>query len=201
MSDDRLFACLPVEGRYPMRLSAPQRQQQVFLLTIRRGWLALALGFGLLLAGCGQVTHAGNTSLTATQDATQSQSTGGGATANGCPSKQIPVDSGVFHPAVTATYTLDQGAAQPVTLTQGQGLEIYLDPTVQWSLTLTDPAHALDGLTPAGWYDASLGACAWRFTASTAGTAHLAFKGPILCPPNIRCTAVLEQAAFDVTVR
>ena len=184
---------------------APQKQQQVLLLTIRRGWLALALGFGILLAGCGQVTHAGSTSLTATpsatQSATKSPSARNSATANGCPSKQLPVDGGIFRPDVTITSSQDLGAAQSFALTQGQRLEIHLESTVQWSLTTTDPAHVLDSMTPAGWYDASLNACVWRFTAIGAGTDHLAFRGPVLCPPNIRCTAVLEQVAFDVTVR
>lgn len=201
MSDNGLFAGALGEGSYPMCFRAPQRLQQVLLLTIRRGWLALALGFGLLLAGCGQVTHAGSTSLTATQSAIQSPSAGNGATANGCPSKQLPADGGIFRPDVTITSSQDLGATQSFALTQGQRLEIHLDPTTQWNLTTTDPAHVLDSMTPAGWYDASLNACVWRFTAVGAGTDHLAFRGPVLCPPNIRCTAVLEQVAFDVTVR
>jgi hypothetical protein len=184
-----------------MRPSDPHGRQRERLLTTRRGWLALALGFGLLFAGCGQVTRVGSASLTATPSATQSQSTGNSATANGCPSKQIPVDRGVFRPDVTVTYSQDLGAAQPVALTHGQSLEIHLDPTVQWSPTITDPDRVLAGLTPAGWYDASPNACVWRFAAVSAGAAHLAFGGLVLCSPNIRCKAVLEQAEFDVTVR
>jgi hypothetical protein len=121
------------------------------------------------------------------------------ASAKGCPSKQIPVDGGAFHPAVSTTYTLDQGAAQPVTIAQGQGLEIHLIPTVHWSLTISDPNHTLDGLAPAGWYDASLDACVWRFATSGAGVARLTFKGTILCQPNLHCKAALEEAAFEVT--
>ena len=154
----------------------------------------------MLFAGCVQVTRSGNAGQTQTQSAIPSPSTGDGVVVNGCPSKQLPVDRGVFHPDVTVTYSLDQGVAQPVALTHGQVLEIHLNPDVQWDLTITDTDHALQGSTPAGWYDTSANACAWRFAANTAGAAHLAFKGPVLCPPNIHCTAVLEQAAFDVTV-
>lgn len=153
-----------------------------------------------LLAGCAQVTRSGNAGQTQTQSPTPSPSTRDSMVMNGCPSKLLPADRGVFHPDVTVTYSLDQGAAQPVALTHGQVLEIHLIPNVQWGLTITDTDHALQGSTPAGWYDTSANACAWRFAANTAGAAHLAFKGPVLCPPNIHCTAVLEQAAFDVTV-
>jgi hypothetical protein len=178
-----------------------RRSQQVASLPLMFSVMSVLLLALALLAGCGQVTHAGGTSQSATSSATQSQSTGNSAAANGCPSKQLPVDGGVFRPDVTTTYNQDMGAAQPIALTHGQRLEIHLDPTVQWSLTITDPAHVVDGLTPAGWYDASLNACVWRFAVVGAGGAHLVFGGPIMCRPNIHCTAVLERVAFDVTAR
>jgi hypothetical protein len=159
----------------------------------------------LLLAGCGHVTRLGSARPQATQSVmpsvTQSPSVGNGATANGCPTKQLPVTGGVFHPDVIVTSSQDLGAAQSVSLTRGQRLEIRLDPTTQWSLTSADPAHVLQGSATEGWFDASLSACMWRFTAINAGVAHLTFHGVILCRPNIRCTAVFDEAAFVVTVR
>jgi hypothetical protein len=155
-----------------------------------------------LLAGCGQITQPGSdhpaTNTTATQMPTSVPTT---AVANGCPSRQAPADAGAFHPDLTVAYSLDQGAAQPVTLTHGQHLEIRLSPLNQWSLTITDPTHILASTSSEGWYDPSANACMWRFTAIGSGGAHLAFKGLVLCPPNIRCTAALDLAAFDVTAR
>jgi hypothetical protein len=179
----------------------PCRHYLIFPLIARRGWLTL--GLGLLLASCGQVTYSGSANFTTTRAATpaptQSQSTGGSATAYGCPSRQLPVDGGVFHPDVIVVYTLDQGAAQLVTLTHGQHLEIRLGPANQWSLTITDPSHILASTSSEGWYDLSANACVWRFTATSAGEAHLAFKGLFLCPPKVHCKAALDLAAFDVT--
>jgi hypothetical protein len=190
-----------------MRLSSPARQLQNYRFKPREA--LLALGVVLLLGGCGQVTHAGSASLTATQAATpattpattQAQSTGNSTLANGCPSKQIPVDSGLFRPDVTVTYSQDQGVAQPVALTHGQRLEIQLSPNVQWSLTVADPNRVLEGMTPEGWYDASVNACLWRFAAISAGSVYLSFRGSILCLSNLHCTAVSEQAAFEVTIQ
>ena len=174
--------------------------------TSKPRWMVLlhascALVAGLLLVSCGQVSRAELASPTTPATAPAAQSTRGNVVAVGCPVQRAPSDANSFHPDVTITSSQDLGAAQPVALTQGQRLEIHLESTVQWSLTTTGPAHVLDSMTPAGWYDASLNACVWRFTAVGAGTDHLAFRGPVLCPPNIRCTAVLEQVAFDVTVR
>jgi hypothetical protein len=120
---------------------------------------------------------------------------------NGCLSQQIPSDVGVFHPDVIVTYAQDQGAPQSVALAPGQRVEIHLAPGAKWSLIITDPTHILASTSSEGWYDPSSNACIWRFTAISAGDAHLAFKGPVLCPSNIRCTAALELATFDVTTR
>jgi hypothetical protein len=188
-----------------MRLDTPQKLQQVLWLTPRRGGLALALGFSLLLAGCGQITRLGSASppamQSATQSATQSPSAGNGATANGCPTKQLPAPGGVFHPDVIVTSSEDLGAMQPIALTQGQRLEIRLDPTIQWSLTNADPAHVLQSSAPEGWYDATSNACVWRFVAVSAGSAQLTFGGLVLCrPANVHCVAATERATFAVTV-
>jgi hypothetical protein len=99
------------------------------------------------------------------------------------------------------SYRLDQGAAQPVGLSSGQRLEIHLSPTSHWTLALSDPNHVLASAPPEGWYDPTTSACVWRFVASGAGVAQLAFKGLVLCPPNVHCKAALEQAAFAVAVR
>jgi hypothetical protein len=170
----------------------------------------IALLASLLLIGCGQITQTESGSQSGSQSATQSATQAASQTAtttstdhntatNGCPSKQIPVDGGNFRPAVTATYTLDQGAVQPISVARGQGLEIHLAPTAQWSLTLSDADHTLESLAPEGWYDAPLDACVWRFAASNAGVARLDFRGLVLCQPNLHCKAALEAAAFAVT--
>jgi hypothetical protein len=165
----------------------------------------VALSVAFLLAGCGQVTQSRMVDQTSTQTsrpvATHSPAIGNEASATGCPSKQIPVDGGAFHADVTVTYTLDQGAAQSITLTRGQGLEIRLSAANQWSLTITDPTHILASTPAEGWYDPPANACVWRFIAINSGHAHLTFKGLVLCPSNIRCIAALELAAFDVTAR
>jgi hypothetical protein len=159
----------------------------------------------LLLAGCGQVTRLGSAGPPAARSATpsvaQAPSAGNGATANGCPTKQLPVTGGVFHPDLIVTSSQDLGATQPIALTRGQRLEIRLDPTTQWSLTSADPDHILQSSALEGWYDAASNACLWRFVAVSAGSAQLTFGGLVLCgPANVHCVATMERATFAVTV-
>jgi hypothetical protein len=105
----------------------------------------------------------------------------------------------MFVPAVTVTQDVD--SAQPITLARGQHLEISLTPGVQWRLTSSDPDHALAAASAEGWYDASVSACIWRFTAVSNGTAQLSFSGLVLCqPPNLHCLAATETATFAVVV-
>ena len=90
---------------------------------------------------------------------------------------------------------------QPIALTQGQRLEIRLDPSTQWSLTSADPAHVLQSSAPVGWFDATSNACVWRFVAVSSGSAQLTFSGLVLCgPANAHCVAAMERATFAVTV-
>ena len=150
---------------------------------------------GGLLGGCGQTTQTGSGEASSSATTTF----GHDAASNGCPAKQIPIDS-AFHAAVTTRYTLGQAPPAPVALDTGQGWEMQLPPTVKWTWTLTDPSTALESLAPAGWYDASLDACVWRFAGVGTGVAQVRFSGPLLCQSGVRCTGPVEVVTISVSI-
>ncbi len=151
-----------------------------------------------LLAACGRTTSGDlNTAPTATTVATRATF---GATANGCFTPQAPADAGSFTPDVVVTQQTT--ASSSISLTKGQRLELRLTPTVRWGLTLSDPDHTLASAPVQGWYDASVGACVWRFSAVGAGQAELNFDGTSVCPKGGACAQPTDLAqSYSVVVR
>lgn len=160
-----------------------------------------------LLAACGHVT-AGEQSV---QQSVQSGSPSaastptarvGTAAYNGCPAQQAPADAGSFKPdMIVSQNPQSASSAQPIALVRGQRLEIRLEPMVQWQLNLSDPDHTLANSASEGWYDGTLKACIWHFTAIGTGSAQLNYSGPVVCPPLKLCPAVEQELIYHVSVR
>lgn len=166
--------------------------------------ILLILALVLLLAGCGQATVSSqvavNTSTAPASTATPAKVNG--ATANGCPASQAPPDAASFKPDVIVSQNPQAaGAAQPITLTQGQRLEIRLQPGYSWELTIADQNHILVSTSPGGWYNASVNSCIWHFTAGGSGDAQLSYRGALICPPLKACPSVEQSATYHVTIR
>jgi hypothetical protein len=132
----------------------------------------------------------------------------GGSAINGCAAAQAPAEAATFKANVIVSQSAQgtqgtQGtdAAQPIALAQGQRLEIRLAPSFTWELSVSDPGHILAGANPEGWYDASVQACIWRFTAQGAGSAQLTFAGAAVCPYLKLCPSVEQTITYGVTVR
>jgi hypothetical protein len=157
-----------------------------------------------LLAGCRQVTMG---SPVATSGSPATSSTATSATINsipstGCPVAQSPAGAASFKPDVIVSQNSQvAGTVQPIILAQGQRLEIRLQPMFSWDLTISSNGNALAITSPEGWYDASVHACVWRFTAVGAGEVQLTYNGVIVCPPLKLCPSVEQSAIYRVTVR
>lgn len=176
-----------------------------------------------MLAACGASTGAplgssrgsaggGYASATATASAATATSGGAGsaggsgalpsdttvASANGCPARQPPSAAPSRPADVVASQS--SGMDQQITLKQGQTVEIRLNPALRWSLTTSAVSSLLTPTQPNGWYDTAVNACVWRFTASAAGSADLAFSGMAICQGGAVCSHVALEQDYTVTV-
>jgi hypothetical protein len=193
----------------------PQHARRSLVLVLA---LALTVALLLLLAGCGQAGAAnpeGGSGLALSSPATRATATTGAAAAQptasaqkfgggetGCLAVRAPADAAAFMPDVIVSQpSQTTGAPQPVTLARGQHLEIRLQPTSSWQLTVVDPNAILAAVSPQGWYDSDARACIWRFTARGAGSARLSFVGAAVCPPLKLCPSVEQTVLYAVTVR
>jgi hypothetical protein len=185
--------------------------------------LAALAVFVVLLAACGQTSVSSQASVNGPADTPSAPTTtasrapttpspasaqpasgqkAGGSANNGCADAQAPADAATFKADVIVSQSAQgAGAAQPITLAQGQRLEIRLAPSYSWELSASDPGHTLAGANPEGWYDAGAQACIWRFTAQGAGSAQLTFSGAAVCPYLKLCPSVEQTIAYGVTVR
>lgn len=153
--------------------------------------IVLCLGCLALLAACGgSVSTAGGAP-------TRTPVTGG--TSIGCPTHLIPVDP-LPAPDVVLTQQSDPGSnVKTVHVNVGQSIEIRLPAAFAWRLART-PDAVLTLASPAGWYNASLRTCVWRFGAASAGTVALDFAGAIVCDPGKACPALAAAAQYQITV-
>ena len=124
----------------------------------------------------------------------------GSAALNGCPTQQPPAGIGTQPADVIVT----QGSGvntPPVTVKNGQTLEIRLPATFRWALHIQDADKILGTTDATGWYDATLKACRWRFTALGTGTATLQYTGTMVCAPAQPCPALAIAQDYTVTVQ
>jgi hypothetical protein len=157
-----------------------------------------------LLAGCGQASMSGPVATGGSTAAppTATSATINSASSTGCPLAHPPADAASFKPDVMVSQNAQSaGTAQPIILAQGQRLEIRLQSMFNWELTMTGASNSLAITSPRGWYDASVHACVWRFTAVGAGEVTLTYNGVIVCPPLKLCPSVEQAAIYRVTVR
>jgi hypothetical protein len=196
---------------YPLETNAAEsgRAEAGHLCWVRRAIaptavLVVALLASLsLLTSCGQMTPGGQRVQSGSPSASSTPASrlAGAASYNGCPAQHPPVDAASFRPDVVVSQE-NVSSPQMIALTQGQRIEIRLQPMYRWQLTASDSSHALAASSnPEGWYDDSLKACIWRFTAAATGSAQLSYSGPIVCPPLELCPSDEQSLTYDVTVR
>ncbi|HKV83899.1 MAG TPA: protease inhibitor I42 family protein [Ktedonobacterales bacterium] len=154
----------------------------------------------------GSYASASATASAATATSSGDGSTGGtgampsdtnSVTVNGCPAHQ-PAAATARPADVVASQS--SGLDQQVTLKQGQTLEIRLNPTLRWTLTMGAASRLLTPAQPNGWYGAAVNACVWRFTASASGSADLAFSGLAICQGGSICPHGALAQDYAVTV-
>lgn len=119
---------------------------------------------------------------------------------NGCPTQHPPAGRGTQPADVTVT----QGSGvntPPVTIKNGQTLEVRLPATFRWGLNIQDTDKILKTTDATGWYDATLKACRWRFTALSTGTATLQYVGTMVCAPAQPCPALAIAQDYTIDVQ
>ncbi|HEU5368629.1 MAG TPA: hypothetical protein VFU69_09200 [Ktedonobacterales bacterium] len=170
-----------------------------------RFFILLTLALVVLLTACGQAAANSNTTVNTSPAPVPSPTPANkinNQTVADCPVSQAPANAGAFKPDVIVSQNAQNaGTAQPITLTQGQRLEIRLQPGYNWELTITDLNYVLTLVGPGGWYDADSHACIWRFTAASRGSAQLNYQGTLVCPPLELCPSVEQSAIYAVTIR
>jgi hypothetical protein len=91
-------------------------------------------------------------------------------------------------------------APKGVTLQVGQTLEVALPFGQRQSIAPAAGGPALLLNTPAGYGDASLKSCVWRFTAEQAGQTLVTFSSAPICKPGIDCPQYVAIRKITVTV-
>jgi hypothetical protein len=164
-------------------------------MKIFRNITPFAIVLALWLTACGSTPVAGGSASPTSSAASPSATT----QANGCPTQIIPVDP---QPAATVVVTQqNSGNPAPITLNIGESMEIHLSSTLSWHLNVADPDQSLSAITPEGWYNESLPACVWRYSAAKAGSATLTFTGTVLCPAGQQCPQLAVATEVAVTVK
>jgi hypothetical protein len=178
------------------------------------GYVMLAM-LAAGLVGCGStiytagagVTSAASTSASSTKIASTATSTPrvvGGAQLNGCPVQQVPANASIRGDVIVSSgageAAFGQGSQQ-AQLRKGQTLEVQLPAAERWRVVMQAPGQVLTPATSNGWYDPSLRACVWRFTASATGNASLQFAGTAVCAPSTKCPIVAFSEQINVAVQ
>jgi hypothetical protein len=167
----------------------------------------------MLLAGCGVTTGttgitnggplAGLATGTSTVTATASVSgtstpteAGTYNTATGCPQATQVVQ----WPSPPALIVTSANASKGVTVHVGQSLEVALPFGQRRSLGLSAGSPELLLNTPAGYGDASLKSCVWRFTAEQVGQATLNFTFAPICQAHMECPQFIGLTKISIDV-
>jgi hypothetical protein len=168
-------------------------------------------GSTIYTAGAGATsaasTSAASTFASSTKIASTATSTPrvvGGAQLNGCPVQQVPANASIRGDVIVSSgageAAFGQGSQQ-VQLRKGQTLEVQLPAAERWAVIMHAPGQVLTPATSNGWYDPSLSACVWRFTASATGNASLQFAGTAVCAPSTKCPIVAFSEQINVAVQ
>src|SRR5262249_25120575 len=153
---------------------------------------------GALLAGCGVTAPAPSGALAAT---TATPMHSASATLNGCPAQHTPAGAKTADVVVaTGGGETSQTSRQTVHLTPGQTLEIRLLATFRWVLAPGSWSSILSAPTGNGWFDNSLKACVWQFTATQSGEAALSYGGGPICTTAGKCPNVMVDRSYTVDV-
>jgi hypothetical protein len=184
------------------------------LYTLSMALLLLTL---MLVAGCGVTTTglsgaAGN-SPEATGTASHPSATqtvpgtstgpgtptvaGTGSTATGCPSPTHVVN----WPSPPTVIITSAQASKGASLQVGQTLEIALAFGSHWSFEPVAAHGVLVLNTPAGYGDASIKSCVWRFTAEQAGQVTLIYTVAPICLAHMECPQYVGILKIAVDVR
>jgi hypothetical protein len=161
------------------------------------GSILCCLFFLALVTACAPAGGGGtasNPTTTATPPAP------GSAALNGCPTQNPPTGVGTQPADVIVT----QGGgtnSPPVMLKKGQTLEVRLPATYRWKMTIQDTGKILATTDATGWYDATLKACRWRFTALGPGTATLQYVGTLVCASGKPCPALAIAQDYTIQVQ
>jgi hypothetical protein len=173
----------------------------------------LVLLLVMLLAGCGVTTGTtgitnggplagqptGNPTVTATASVSgRSTPTVAGTydTTTGCPQATQVVQ----WPSPPAVIVTSANASTGATVHVGQTLEVALPFGQHRSLGLSAGRPELLLNTPAGYGDASLKSCVWRFTAEEAGQATLEFSFKPLCQAHMECPQFIGLLKIPIDV-
>lgn len=159
----------------------------------RAAWLAVVLGASLGLTACGVTsTTTGGAGTTASVPTTTATSK---PTSTGCP---LPTQVVSRAPATVIERPVGTGV-KPVSLKVGQTVEVQLPFGHKWALFPMSSA-ILSLQSPAGYGDASVQSCIWRFQAAQTGSENLTFIEQPLCDTGVECPNYVTQVEIPVTV-
>jgi hypothetical protein len=156
----------------------------------RTAWLGLALFATLGLAACGVTSTTGGAGTTATSPTATSK-----PTSTGCP---LPNQMISRAPANVTVRPVSEGV-KPVSITVGQIIEVQLPFGHRWAL-FPPGSSDLTVQSPAGYGDASVQSCIWRFQGAQAGSETLIFEEQPLCQSGMECPNYVTQIQIPVTV-
>ncbi len=163
------------------------------LSTRRIGWVVgVALLVSLGLVACG-VTPT-STATSPASSTTTSRTTPTATAATGCP---LPTQTVQRAPANVIVRPLTD--VQPVNASVGQTIEVQLPFGHKWALF---PAMStlVTLQTPAGYGDASVQSCIWRFTAATAGTGQIVYLVSPVCGAGVECPNYMARFTIDLHI-
>ena len=163
--------------------------------------VALALLLAIVLAACGSNggirTSTGSISnSTPTPTFTPIQGYG---SANGCPSDAVVTTA----PSVANVTINLADAHSPVIARVGDVIEIQLPFGLRWtgSPASAGELHELQLQIPAGYASMATKMCIWRYSAQSAGMAHLTFLGRVICKKDLPCPLAVRAVIFTIEVK
>jgi len=182
---------------FHVRRNAALACQKPIQRSWRLGMLTVAV-CGLILAGCGASSAAGQSGSgglvsTPTPTAPAGGGDSGRRAMKPCPGPEASLDSMAKADLVLTATTPARTGTVPV----GGIVQVRLSSASRWRL---DSDQGLELLQPAGVLDSSAGICAWDFRARQAGTATIAFTGAPFCEPQQDCPQHVVLVIFTVKV-